>query len=144
MAVFLNWAIRDCRWAKTVVTGRARLNGIPLALIVVETRTVEAVIPADPANPESQQQVLQQAGQVWYPDSAYKVRVRIEERIGVMGRRAYGARLEKVGGTGSLVRPSDNPPNNPPNNHALILVFLIFFHRRHNRSTTSITASSFR
>jgi acetyl-CoA carboxylase carboxyltransferase component len=62
------------RWAKTVVTGRARLHGIPLGVIVVETRTVEAVVPADPANPESQQQVLQQAGQVWYPDSAFKVR----------------------------------------------------------------------
>ena len=61
------------RWAKTVVTGRARLHGIPIGVILVETRTVETVIPADPANPESQQQVLQQAGQVWYPDSAFKV-----------------------------------------------------------------------
>jgi len=69
-------AAGPCRWAKTVVTGRARLHGIPLGFILVETRTIEAVIPADPANPESQQQVLQQAGQVWYPDSAYKVRLR--------------------------------------------------------------------
>lgn len=59
-------------WAKTVVTGRARLGGIPIGVIAVETRTVETVIPADPANSESQQQVLQQAGQVWFPDSAFK------------------------------------------------------------------------
>lgn len=59
-------------WAKSVVTGRARLGGIPMGVIAVETRTMEAVIPADPANMDSQQQTLQQAGQVWFPDSAYK------------------------------------------------------------------------
>uniref|UniRef100_A0A3P8WLZ1 acetyl-CoA carboxylase n=1 Tax=Cynoglossus semilaevis TaxID=244447 RepID=A0A3P8WLZ1_CYNSE len=42
-------------WAQTVVVGRARLGGIPLGVIAVETRTV-----------------LQQAGQVWFPDSAFK------------------------------------------------------------------------
>jgi len=41
-------------------------------VIAVETRTVEAVVPADPANPDSRETVLPQAGQVWYPDSAYK------------------------------------------------------------------------
>jgi len=60
------------RWAKTVVTGRARLGGIPVGVIAVETRTVEQVIPADPANGDSQQQINQQAGQVWFPDSAFK------------------------------------------------------------------------
>jgi len=59
-------------WAKTVVCGRARLGGIPVGVIAVETRTVENVIPADPANTESQEQVQMQAGQVWFPDSAYK------------------------------------------------------------------------
>ena len=59
-------------WAKTVICGRARLGGIPIGVIAVETRTVENVIPADPANPESQEQIQMQAGQVWFPDSAYK------------------------------------------------------------------------
>ena len=59
-------------WAKTVICGRARLGGIPIGVIAVETRTVENVIPADPANPESHEQVQMQAGQVWFPDSAYK------------------------------------------------------------------------
>ncbi|KAJ2821071.1 acetyl-coenzyme-A carboxylase, partial [Coemansia erecta] len=30
------------------------------------------IIPADPANPASEEQVLQEAGTVWYPNSAYK------------------------------------------------------------------------
>ena len=59
-------------WAKTVICGRARLGGIPIGVISVETRTVENIIPADPANPESQEQIQMQAGQVWFPDSAYK------------------------------------------------------------------------
>jgi acetyl-CoA carboxylase carboxyltransferase component len=29
-------------------------------------------VPADPANVNSEAQVMHQAGQVWYPDSAYK------------------------------------------------------------------------
>lgn len=59
-------------WAQTVVAGRARLGGIPLGVIAVETRTVEFTIPADPANLDSESKVMQQAGQVWFPDSAFK------------------------------------------------------------------------
>ncbi|KAG5461855.1 MAG: ClpP/crotonase-like domain-containing protein [Olpidium bornovanus] len=59
-------------WARTVVVGRARLGGIPMGVIAVETRTVEATVPADPANADSQEQVDVEAGQVWYPNSAFK------------------------------------------------------------------------
>ncbi|TKS78771.1 Acetyl-CoA carboxylase 2 [Collichthys lucidus] len=59
-------------WAQTVVVGRARLGGIALGVIAVETRTVEFTVPADPANLDSESKVLQQAGQVWFPDSAFK------------------------------------------------------------------------
>jgi len=59
-------------WAQTVVVGRARLGGIPMGIIAVETRTIERVIPADPANPSSFEQRIMEAGQVWYPNSAYK------------------------------------------------------------------------
>ena len=59
-------------WGKTVVAGRAKLGGIPFGVISVETRTVEAVVPADPANPDSRESIKPQAGQVWYPDSAHK------------------------------------------------------------------------
>ncbi|AMD21457.1 HER178Cp [Eremothecium sinecaudum] len=59
-------------WARGVVVGRARLGGIPLGVIAVETRTVETLIPADPANPDSIESLVQEAGQVWYPNSAYK------------------------------------------------------------------------
>ncbi|XP_065833896.1 acetyl-CoA carboxylase-like isoform X2 [Oscarella lobularis] len=59
-------------WAQSVLCGRARLGGIPVGVIAVETRSVECVVPADPANLDSESQVLTQAGQVWYPDSAFK------------------------------------------------------------------------
>uniref|UniRef100_A0A4W3IZZ0 acetyl-CoA carboxylase n=1 Tax=Callorhinchus milii TaxID=7868 RepID=A0A4W3IZZ0_CALMI len=59
-------------WAQTVVVGRARLGGIPLGVIAVETRTVELTIPADPADLDSELKIIQQAGQVWFPDSAFK------------------------------------------------------------------------
>jgi len=66
-------------WAKTVVTGRARLGGIPIGVIAVETRAIELVTPADPANLESVTQVSVQAGQVWYPNSAYKTAQAIKD-----------------------------------------------------------------
>lgn len=44
-------------WAQTVVCGRARLGGIPVGVIAVETRTVELNLPADPANLESEAKV---------------------------------------------------------------------------------------
>ncbi|KAH2851846.1 Acetyl-CoA carboxylase [Aspergillus fumigatus] len=59
-------------WARTVVVGRARLGGIPMGVIAVETRSVENVTPADPANPDSMEVISQEAGGVWYPNSAFK------------------------------------------------------------------------
>ena len=59
-------------WARTVVVGRARLGGIPMGVIGVETRSVENITPADPANPDSMEQIAQEAGGVWYPNSAFK------------------------------------------------------------------------
>ncbi|KAG1058851.1 hypothetical protein G6F42_028512 [Rhizopus arrhizus] len=61
-----------CGWARTVVVGRARLGGIPMGVIAVESRTVENIIPADPANSDSTEQVFMEAGGVWFPNSAYK------------------------------------------------------------------------
>eukprot|EP00554_Chaetoceros_debilis_P010506 CAMPEP_0194110112 /NCGR_PEP_ID=MMETSP0150-20130528/9428_1 /TAXON_ID=122233 /ORGANISM="Chaetoceros debilis, Strain MM31A-1" /LENGTH=2089 /DNA_ID=CAMNT_0038799207 /DNA_START=48 /DNA_END=6317 /DNA_ORIENTATION=+ len=59
-------------WGKSVVVGRGRLGGIPMGSIAVETRLVEQVIPADPADPNSREAILPQAGQVLFPDSSYK------------------------------------------------------------------------
>ncbi|KAH9821615.1 acetyl-CoA carboxylase [Melampsora americana] len=66
-------------WAQTVVVGRARLGGIPMGCIAVETRTIERVIPADPANPSSGEQKIMEAGQVWYPNSAHKTAQAIDD-----------------------------------------------------------------
>lgn len=43
-----------------------------MGVIAVDVRTIENVIPADPANPDSVEQVIMEAGQVWYPNSAFK------------------------------------------------------------------------
>jgi acetyl-CoA carboxylase/biotin carboxylase 1 len=66
-------------WGKTVIAGRAKLGGIPFGVIAVETRSTEVVQPADPANPLSREAVSSQAGQVWYPDSAYKTATAIRD-----------------------------------------------------------------
>ncbi len=51
-------------WTQTVVGGGARLGGIPIGVISVETRTVELNLPAEPANLDSEAKVVSQAGQV--------------------------------------------------------------------------------
>lgn len=59
-------------WAQGVIVGRARLGGIPMGVVAVNTQTVDNLIPADPANPSSREMNVQEAGQVWYPNSAFK------------------------------------------------------------------------
>jgi len=48
-------------------------------VIAAETRTIEKVTPADPANLDSEEHVVQQAGGVWFPDSAYKTAQAIKD-----------------------------------------------------------------
>jgi acetyl-CoA carboxylase/biotin carboxylase 1 len=66
-------------WAKTVVVGRARLGGIPMGVIITENRTSEAIKPADPADVKASEAVIQEAGCVWYPNSAYKTAQAIKD-----------------------------------------------------------------
>ncbi|XP_033113516.1 acetyl-CoA carboxylase-like [Anneissia japonica] len=66
-------------WAQTVVVGRAKLGGIPMGVIAVETRTVNVDIPADPGNPDSEAKAIAQAGMVWFPDSAFKTAQAIKD-----------------------------------------------------------------
>merc|ERR1719331_446892 len=66
-------------WGKSVIAGRGKLGGINVGVIAVETRLVEQKIPADPGNPESREDIKPQAGQVWYPDSAYKTAQAIQD-----------------------------------------------------------------
>ena len=67
-----SWKEYLSEWGKSVVIGRGRLGGIPMGAIAVETRLVDKVIPADPADPNSREAVQPQAGQVLFPDSSYK------------------------------------------------------------------------
>jgi len=66
-------------WGKTVVVGRGTLGGMPIGIVAVETRAVERQIPADPADPTSHNISEAQAGQVWYPDSAFKTATAIRD-----------------------------------------------------------------
>lgn len=66
-------------WAKTVVVGRARLGGIPMGVIITENRTSENVKPADPADVKASEAVIQEAGCVWFPNSAYKTAQAIKD-----------------------------------------------------------------
>jgi len=66
-------------WAKGIVVGRARLGGIPIGIIVVDTRSTTKIVPADPANKESVEQITEKAGKVWYSDSAFKTAQSIKD-----------------------------------------------------------------
>ena len=59
-----SWLESQAGWARTVVTGRARLAGMPVGVIAVETQTVQRQVPADPGMPESSEVFIPQAGQV--------------------------------------------------------------------------------
>ncbi|EFN59405.1 hypothetical protein CHLNCDRAFT_56737 [Chlorella variabilis] len=82
-----SWMESQAGWARTAVTGRARLGGVPVGVIAVETNTVMLSIAADPGMPDSSERVIPQAGaaagsaagQVWFPDSALKTAQAIEE-----------------------------------------------------------------
>jgi acetyl-CoA carboxylase/biotin carboxylase 1 len=43
-----------------VVVGRARLGGVPVGVIAVETQTVMLNIPADPGAPDSSERIIPQ------------------------------------------------------------------------------------
>lgn len=43
-----------------------------MGVIAVETKTIEDIVPADPADPKSSEFSIKEAGQVWYPNSAFK------------------------------------------------------------------------
>jgi len=50
-----------------------------MGVIAVETRSVENITPADPANPDSAEQITNEAGGVWYPNSAFKTAQAIKD-----------------------------------------------------------------
>ena len=50
-----------------------------MGIITPETNPVEKRVPADPGVPDSAEQIITQAGQVWYPDSAAKTVAALEE-----------------------------------------------------------------
>ena len=56
-------------WARSVVTGRARLGGVPVGVIAVETQTVMLNIPADPGAPDSSERIIPQVGQPGAPQN---------------------------------------------------------------------------
>ena len=53
--------------------------GIPIGAICVETRSTETVTWAVPALETSQEEIVKEAGQVWYPNSAFKTAQAIKD-----------------------------------------------------------------
>eukprot|EP01124_Arcella_intermedia_P034343 TRINITY_DN8497_c0_g1_i1.p1 TRINITY_DN8497_c0_g1~~TRINITY_DN8497_c0_g1_i1.p1 ORF type:complete len:2187 (-),score=404.17 TRINITY_DN8497_c0_g1_i1:17-6577(-) len=74
-----SWMETLAGWARNVICGRARLGGIPVGVIAVETRTLEQIVPVDPAEPTSVSQTSQMAGQVWFPNSSFKTAQAIKD-----------------------------------------------------------------
>lgn len=66
-------------WAKNVIVGRARIGGLPMGVIAVETRSTETRIPSDPADLESKVDIISNPGQVWFPNSAFKTAQAIKD-----------------------------------------------------------------
>jgi acetyl-CoA carboxylase carboxyltransferase component/biotin carboxyl carrier protein len=77
-----SWCEAMAGWAKSVITGRGRIGGIPVGIVCPEVRSTTAVLPADPAAPTSKEALVAQAGQVWYPDSAFKTAQAIRDFTG--------------------------------------------------------------
>ena len=55
-----SWTEAEAGWARSVVTGRARLGGVPVGVIAVESQTVNLVLPADPGMPDSSERTIPQ------------------------------------------------------------------------------------
>ena len=59
-------------WAKSVITGRARINGMPIGVIATNNTPSTQTIPVDPGNEESSRYEVNYSGSVWYPNSSLK------------------------------------------------------------------------
>lgn len=57
-----SWTETMGGWAKNVIVGRARIGGIPIGVIAVETRTTETRIPSDPADIDSKVNIMSNPG----------------------------------------------------------------------------------
>ncbi|KAF1745296.1 hypothetical protein MXB_2628, partial [Myxobolus squamalis] len=69
-------------WAKTVITGRARLGGVPVSFILNDNKTIKSIIPADPADPNDLPKDNVSIGQVLSPDSSFKFSQSIDDSNG--------------------------------------------------------------
>ncbi|CAL2038637.1 unnamed protein product [Caenorhabditis brenneri] len=59
-------------WAASIVTGRAKLNGLPVGVIASQWKSFDKRQLADESVDISEETTVTRAGQVWYPDSAFK------------------------------------------------------------------------
>ena len=60
-------------WGKSVVTGRCRVHGRAVGLVMGESETTQRVTPADPGDPESSRTTVAHSGLVMFPDSSHKI-----------------------------------------------------------------------
>ena len=60
-------------WAKGIIVGRARLNGLPLGFITAQNHATDLIIPSDPADIDSEEHKMQVPAKVLFPDSSFKI-----------------------------------------------------------------------
>jgi acetyl-CoA carboxylase/biotin carboxylase 1 len=60
-------------YAKTVITGRARIGGQAYAVVYNNEAVTEKFIPCDPANLATEVSYLKQSPNILYPDTSYKI-----------------------------------------------------------------------
>ena len=87
-------------WGKSVVVGRGRLGGAPVGVVAVETRLSEQRVPADPANPDSTEVIMPQAGQVWFPTRP----TRRLPLLGIFRARIYRRSSSRTGAASAAAR----------------------------------------
>lgn len=67
------------RWSSTVITGRAKLGGIPVSFILNDINTIKHTIPADPADHKDTPKEYLSVGQVLSPESSFKFSQSIDD-----------------------------------------------------------------
>lgn len=78
-----SWTEAQSGWARSVVTGRARLGGIPVGVIAVETQTVMLNIPADPGAPDSAERFIPQVhghDDKLFRDVTWRIQIKVGEK----------------------------------------------------------------
>lgn len=66
-------------WAGSVITGRGKIDGMPIGILATNTNPSKQKVPVDPGEPNSSEYEINYSGSVWYPNSSQKTAQSIED-----------------------------------------------------------------